>query len=408
VKRLVVIGAGLAGLSAACLARDHGASVTLIAAGRGGLALSSGRLDLWQRPLTRHAQASVPIGHPYRIVGFHTLDRAVNSFTNLIDGDALPFSGHRPRAWIVPTAFGLAARACIAPAGLVLEGPRSLDKSAIAGVQGFRDFSGALAAGAPSYRSAGWEILPDLPLPGFHWSRDPYASEIAAWLDRQPNLKPLAAAWRPLVSGIRRLAIPAVLGLRRHVQIRSELEAELGLRLLEIPTLPPSVPGMRLEAALRGSALRRGVRLIEGARAIGQVDGRTRGRKCSAVAAHGPGGWRLHPCDAVILATGGPLHGGWSATRQGQARETVFGFPIPSSVPDDGRTTTSFFQMQPYARMGLIVDRSLRPMGRGRRALLDNVFAAGGILAGADRIGEACRQGVDLATAYAAVESAVA
>jgi glycerol-3-phosphate dehydrogenase subunit B len=62
---------------------------------------------------------------------------------------------------------------------------------------------------------------------------------------------------------------------------------------------------------------------------------------------------------------------------------------------------------QPYAFFGLRVDRWLRPLAADNKPAFENVFAAGGILAGADRAGEGSRQGIDLATAYRAVEAAL-
>ena len=45
--------------------------------------------------------------------------------------------------------------------------------------------------------------------------------------------------------------MPAILGLDHHAQVLADLQSQTGATLFEIPTLPPSVPGMRLFAALR-------------------------------------------------------------------------------------------------------------------------------------------------------------
>ena len=66
------------------------------------------------------------------------------------------------------------------------------------------------------------------------------------------------------------------------------------------------------------------------------------------------------------------------------------------------------FAGQPYARFGLRVDTQQRPCDVRGRPYFENLFAAGGILAGADRSAEGCRQGLDLASAYAAVLGALA
>jgi glycerol-3-phosphate dehydrogenase subunit B len=50
----------------------------------------------------------------------------------------------------------------------------------------------------------------------------------------------------------------------------------------------------------------------------------------------------------------------------------------------------------------------MRPLGADGAPLLQNLFAAGGLLAGARRAEEGSRQGIGLATAWRAVESALA
>jgi glycerol-3-phosphate dehydrogenase subunit B len=244
-------------------------------------------------------------------------------------------------------------------------------------------------------------------MPTFDFRRDAYATDLAGWLETTP-LDRLVSAWRAVVSGVGRLGLPAVLGLRQHERVRKELEAGLGVSLFEIPTLPPSVPGLRLELALRSAAMELGVRMIEGARAAARVERNSGSLRCSSVTAEGPSGLRPHAAEAVLLATGGPLHGGWQAPRRGVPRESVFGIPLDPPLPQEQWTSPSYFAPQPYMRLGLRVDQDLRPLGENGDPLAENVFAAGGILAGADRRAEGSREGIDLATAYMAVAKALA
>jgi glycerol-3-phosphate dehydrogenase subunit B len=48
----------------------------------------------------------------------------------------------------------------------------------------------------------------------------------------------------------------------------------------------------------------------------------------------------------------------------------------------------------------------MQPVDQQGRAYFENLFACGGLLGGADRRRERSRQGIDLVTAYAALESA--
>ncbi|MGH2628717.1 MAG: FAD-binding protein, partial [Anaerolineales bacterium] len=212
--------------------------------------------------------------------------------------------------------------------------------------------------------------------------------------------------WRLTIGPGEVVALPAVLGLARHLEVHHAVETALRMHVIEIPTLPPSVPGLRLERALRRAGEQAGVRFVEGSRAVGRVAGRGRQRLADGVAALTRGGMRIHPADAVILASGGPLHGGWEAGSDGTARESVFGLPVATG-PASEWTTTRLTDPQPYTRFGLKVDRRLRPLAQDGRPAFKNVFAVGGILAGADRTREGSRQGIDLSTAFRAVRSAL-
>jgi glycerol-3-phosphate dehydrogenase subunit B len=168
------------------------------------------------------------------------------------------------------------------------------------------------------------------------------------------------------------------------------------------------VPGLRLERALRQLAIDSGVDLIEGPEVRGEVDGRSAGKRVSGAVAASAGGPRAFRAQSVLLATGGPLHGGWAGLPNGEVQESVFNLPIEAEPDRDRWTVPAFFADQPFARFGMRVDARFRPCDRRGRPYFENLFAAGGLLAGADRALEGSRQGIDLATAHAAVEAALA
>jgi anaerobic glycerol-3-phosphate dehydrogenase len=49
----------------------------------------------------------------------------------------------------------------------------------------------------------------------------------------------------------------------------------------------------------------------------------------------------------------------------------------------------------------------MQPLGLDEKPMFKNLFAAGGLLTGSDRSIEGSRQGIDLATAYCAVNEAL-
>src|SRR5439155_9540734 len=148
--------------------------------------------------------------------------------------------------------------------------------------------------------------------------------ELARRFEDPSFRRELAAAVQPALGEATLVALPAVVGLEAHAEAASELTALLGARLVELPTLPPSLPGLRLElalvAALRGS----GARLQVGTNA------RVTATHVELEAAGHP--LRI-PAPRVVLASGGFASGGLEITRDGSLRESVAGLPV--SVPDD-------------------------------------------------------------------------
>ena len=405
-KQLVVIGAGLAGLYASCVAARRGAHVTLLTSGRGGLGLSSGRIEVWSRGVPDRAPSEAPRGHPYRIISTGDLHASVSLFREIVSEQNLPYEGESTSNLLLPTAMGTLRAAALTPESQSLSRIPPGARLGVAGVEGFRDFSAALAtAGKLGRRSV--TVLPDLPPPSPQARRELYSTDLALQFDRREEIDQVVRRWQAPLAGFEALLLPAVLGWHHHAEVHRTLETELGIPIVEIPTLPPSIPGLRLERALQLAGQAAGVHYVEGSSAVGRVAGGTRSRRADAVAAMTQGGMRVYPAQAVILATGGALHGGWRLNADGEGRESVFGLPL-SQPRDSGEWTAARMSAhQPYAYFGVRVDRDLRPLAADGTPAFENVFAAGGILSGADRTRDGSRQGIDLVTAYRAVRAAL-
>ncbi|MEW6567407.1 MAG: anaerobic glycerol-3-phosphate dehydrogenase subunit GlpB [Chloroflexota bacterium] len=404
---LVIVGAGLTGLFAAALATRRGARVTVVSQGRGGLELSHGCIDVLGATVPRQGLRRLRKAHPYSLVGRETLEGALEALKQITQAHDLEYQGSLNALLRLPTALGALHPTCLAPRSMVAGDASSSDPYTIAGFESFRDFHAALVARELRAGGLTASTAPDLPLLDAPRHRDAYATDLARLLDDPQRVADLARAWKPRMKGVVRLGLPAVIGFERSAQAWRDLEERLGVRVFEIPTLPPSVPGLRLERVLRKEALASGCNFIEGARAIGRVDGRTRSRRVSGVVAQTAGGPRLYPANVVLLATGGILHGGLVARRDGRVQESVFDMPV---VACEDRSTWSGetpFESQPYAAFGLRVGSDMRPLDSGGEPVFANLFAAGGLLAGVDRGWEGSRQGIDLATAYRAVEMAL-
>jgi glycerol-3-phosphate dehydrogenase subunit B len=192
-----------------------------------------------------------------------------------------------------------------------------------------------------------------------------------------------------------RVAFPAVLGVAGAAW--GELQDRLARPVFEVPTLPPSVPGMRVFAALRERLRRAGGRVILNAVVVGAVRD---GARVTAVRARVGLREVTHGAEWVVLATGGFSSGGLELDSRWRARETALGLPV-RGVPTKERFRPEYFDDHPIARAGVAVDRELRPEG------CENVLVVGATLAGAAPWKEKSGDGISLSTGHRAAELVV-
>jgi glycerol-3-phosphate dehydrogenase subunit B len=191
-----------------------------------------------------------------------------------------------------------------------------------------------------------------------------------------------------------------VLGLADAPAVRSELEERLGRTVFEVPTVPPSVPGIRLFECLRSALRSAGARLVIGDRVVGAE---TANGRVEAVVAGTAARRVAYPAASFVLATGGFASGGFELDSYGVAREQVFDLPL-AGLAGAGRPTYAprYFDPQPLERAGLAVNERLRPVDAAGNPVYENLHAAGAALAGAAPWREKSGDGISLATGYAA------
>jgi glycerol-3-phosphate dehydrogenase subunit B len=265
-----------------------------------------------------------------------------------------------------------------------------------------KDFSAGLMVEMLRSR---WPVLraQRLPFPQFFPGVDRQNLLLAEAMESSEVREELAEAIRPHLAGAQMVGMPAVLGLRFTTRIITDLEERLGVGIFEIPTMPPSVPGLRLREALDAALERAGALLLRGRQVLAaQADG----RRVTGITVGRAEWWEILQARGVILATGRFLGGGFRAGRNG-IRETVFGLPV--AQPD----TREFWHRErfldplghPVNEAGLEIDDQLRPLGRDGGFAFENLFAAGSVLPHQDWMRTKSGAGLAIATAYGAIES---
>jgi glycerol-3-phosphate dehydrogenase subunit B len=108
--------------------------------------------------------------------------------------------------------------------------------------------------------------------------------------------------------------------------VHADLERRLERRVFEIPTLPPSVPGMRLFEILRSALRSAGGRFVFGAEVVDAQ--RDSGDRIVAVTAASAGHDTVYGAAAFVLASGGTASGAIEVDSRRSARERVLGLPL--------------------------------------------------------------------------------
>jgi glycerol-3-phosphate dehydrogenase subunit B len=196
------------------------------------------------------------------------------------------------------------------------------------------------------------------------------------------------------------VGFPAVLGLAGAREVWSELETRLGHPVFEVPTLPPSVPGLRLFETMTAALRREGARLVVGSTVAGAE---ANGTRLEGVVAHTSGRPLVYRARSFVLATGGFASGGLELDSSGNVRETVFDLPVAGLPgPDEPPFEPGYFEEHPLSRAGVAIDERMRPVNGEGGPVYENLHAAGATLGGAVPWREGSGNGLSLATGYAA------
>lgn len=408
---VMVIGLGLAGLVAAARAAGEGRRVLLAGRGSGTLTLSSGGIDLWGYSLDKPGEAAISprreiarlvehrAEHPYART-FDVLEESLEFFRSLTRSAGLPYLSCGRGNWLVPTALGTLRPTYLVPESMAVPDWQRTKNILIAGFAGLKDFYPAVLA--VNLQKCGC-LPPDCRLDTCTVrldGREMNAVHLAGRLEQPGVLEDVARQMRPHLKTRALVLVPPVLGRTRHREVQEKLAALLGTPACEVAGLPPALPGLRLSEALLTHLQRSGVTVISGSTVSG-VELDHAGRRCRAVQLSGPGGRLEVQAGAYVLASGSFLGGGLKAA-PGLVEETIFHLPVKYASDDWAREDFLDRRGHAFNCFGLRVNDRLQPLDEAGRVCLENVLAAGAILAGSNWPVEKCGNGVALTSGYKA------
>ncbi|MBX7232847.1 MAG: glycerol-3-phosphate dehydrogenase subunit GlpB [Caldilineales bacterium] len=412
---VLVIGAGLSGLTAAYTVAQTGLKAKVIAKGLGSLHWGAGTIDLFgyapldpQRPIARPLDfiagwlAENQPQHPYALLGARQVQAALDSFAALTSDMGLPYIGAQTSGdnLLLPTAVGAARPTFLAPQSQ-LAGDLSRDEPMlIVGFAGLRDFYPHLVAenlGKAGQRARAallpFDLLTD--------RNDSNTVQQAQGMDDPARRGKLAAAIKKIVQPGERVGLPPILGLEAPTKAWADVQQQVGAPVFEIPTLPPSVPGMRLYMALRDRLRQMGVRVEIGLEARGAA---TRNGHIEWVETATTARPLKHSAQQFVLATGGIMGGGFDSDHTGRVWEVIFDLPLTTPQQRSKWFRPAFINPDghPVYTGGVLTDARMQPLEGAGNLVYDNLWAVGDLLANDNPILQRSLEGAALATGYAA------
>jgi len=410
---LAVIGSGMAGFAASVFAVNRKIP-TALTGNSGALAYTTGYLDLlgrvpgsavgvtdpWQA--LEHLRAAQP-RHPLSRITAADVRCSFDEFTTFLGEGGIAYSRAGERNITALTPAGTVKRTLCVPATMAA-GPRAFAAKAACVIVDFEGLKGFSARELVANLGDRWPglIAQRIPFPDMARG-EVYAEVMARALEVPATREKLAAALTSVAGQASVIGLPAILGMHRPDHVHAELQRLTDLEIFEVPTMPPSVPGVRLRELLEQVLPAKGVTLIPQHK-VARLSFDNEGATLDLLDSFGPIRIRAR---AVILATGRFLSGGLEA-HPDRITEPLLDLPVtqPAGRAEWYRERYTDVRGHAIHRAGIEVDADSRPLGQGGRPYSERLFAAGIVVAHQDWIRSRSGAGIAIATAYKAVLAA--
>lgn len=420
----LIIGGGLAGLTCGIRCAGAGLRTAILSGGMNSLHFSSGSIDLAgydengevvKKPFDQVKKIiRTRKDHPYAKAGLPVIQKAMDFFIDKTSRAGLTLNHNADMNHFHITGLGmlkpayLSQESVFSPRGL--EVVNSREKIAVMNFSGFRDYypEQTVAYLKKNRIFADREIVQgEVSLPWYmNTQRNLHefrSTDLARIFETEKYLPRIAEEIRKAAGDATTVSLPAFLGINNYQAIRRRLEEMTGKFIYEIPTLPPSILGLRIDHALKDSFIGHGGEFIAGERAesgptdsgmLEYINTRNTGRE--AVSAK-----------FYVLTTGSFFSGGLTSDSQ-KIMEPVFNFKVNSDGKRNKWYSYFFFDAKshPFLSYGVETDKNFNP-ANSRGKTVKNVFCAGAVLSGYDPVRESCGGGVAISSGFACAEKII-
>lgn len=409
---LAVIGSGIAGCAASIFALNK--KITTAQVGNtGAVAYTTGYLDLLGKLEGDKGAIDNPWDaitalkdrcpdHPLNGISAADIRAAFNEFTAFLGECGIAYSSPGDSNITALSPAGTLKKTLCVPATMAA-GPKAFAAKTACVIVDFKGLKGFSGKQVVANLHKQWSTLkaerivfPEM------LSGEIYPEVMARALEVEKTREALAEAIKAVAGNAKVIGLPAVLGMHNPDFIKTELERLTGFEIFEIPTMPPSVPGIRLRELFEQVFPEKGIILIPQQK-VSSLTFDDDSATLSLTDNHGP---ITIKAKAVILATGRFLSGGLEAHITG-INESLLNLPVTQPAKRDDWYFEQYTDSRGHAihKAGIEIDDSFRPIGEDGRPYHERLFAAGIILAHQDWIRSRSGAGIAIATAYKAVEA---
>ncbi|OED44318.1 anaerobic glycerol-3-phosphate dehydrogenase subunit B [Endozoicomonas sp. (ex Bugula neritina AB1)] len=420
----LIIGGGLAGLVCGIRCAQAGLKTGIISKGESGLAFASGTIDVLGHGMNGQVLHNPLAGiesmiaskpkHPYGKLGLATIVSALEWFQRLSDDMEMPYRPLSEKSnHLRFTALGVLRPTYLAPESMtkypVMNAAGDVKRIAVVNIEGFRDFQPDLMAANlrrhPEFTHAAITSHTIKLSARLLNHRDPNTMrsvELSRQLDNDLAISMLAKAIKAAAGEVDLLFIPSVLSMDHGIERAQQLSAMSGMRVCELATLPPSLPGIRLSNRLYQRFNRLGGLMMAG----DQVqDGDIADGRIHSLKTHSNRQISL-TADHVVLATGSFMSSGLVANRH-EIREAAFGLDVNTHLPRSQWANAQFLNGKAHAFSGFGVETDHLLRGYKNGQLIENLYCVGSVLGNAQPVEEGSSGGIAIATGWAVAEDII-
>ncbi|OOF84982.1 glycerol-3-phosphate dehydrogenase subunit GlpB [Rodentibacter ratti] len=422
---VAIIGGGLAGLTCGIALQQRGKHCVIINNGQAAMDFASGSFDLLSRLPDGSAvenlkenltalRTALPT-HPYSLLGEEQVMNKAQAFESLAESLNLHLVGEGEKNHWRVTGLGSLRGTWLSPNSVptvVGNEPFLHKRIAVLGIEGYHDFQPQLLAAnlvlnaqfAHCEVTSGFLNIPQLDELRQN-AREFRSVNIAQLLEHKLAFDDLVKEIVDSAKGAEAVFLPACFGLENQ-EFMTALRQATKLALFELPTLPPSLLGMRQRIQLRRRFESLGGLMMNGD---------------SAVKAHFDGDrvrcimTRLHNeeeivADNFVLASGSFFSKGLMSEFD-RIFEPVFYADITGVQGFDAKdrftwTDNRFSNPQPYQSAGVVVNAHCQVQKSGQ--FLTNLYAVGNVIGGFNALELGCGSGVAVVTALTVADEILA